>query len=285
MTLSDFNERKERKIDRYSELAKKNKNLSETLFQKSQQMAEVIPMGQPILIGHHSEKRDRNYRERMNRTFEKSIEADDKSKYYEKKISSLQNERSIFQDDPDALEKLQEKLKKCEKFQESAKTINKIIRKKIPDQDKIKLIVELGYPEEVGIEFLKPDFAGRVGIPAYELTNNNAEIRRLKLRLKEIQDKRTLETTEIEIGDIRVVDSAEENRIMIFFPGKPEEEIRKKLKSSGFRWSPSSGAWQAFRNNRARYYIDQIVADIVRKDLVLPAYVNPENYLFIGDDG
>jgi hypothetical protein len=34
---------------------------------RADQMAEHIPLGQPILIGHHSENRDRRYRERIHR--------------------------------------------------------------------------------------------------------------------------------------------------------------------------------------------------------------------------
>jgi hypothetical protein len=37
-------------------------------------------------------------------------------------------------------------------------------------------------------------------------------------------------------------------RVRLFYPGKPGEEIRSRLKSAGFRWSPTIGAWQAFRN-------------------------------------
>ena len=35
----------------------------------------------------------------------------------------------------------------------------------------------------------------------------------------------------------------------MIFPDKPEENIRKILKSNGFRWSPSFGAWQRNRNS------------------------------------
>ena len=36
----------------------------------------------------------------------------------------------------------------------------------------------------------------------------------------------------------------EDNRLQVFFDGKPDEATRTELKISGFRWAPSVGAWQ-----------------------------------------
>ena len=33
-------------------------------------------------------------------------------------------------------------------------------------------------------------------------------------------------------------------RIQFIFDGKPDENVRNILKSEGFRWAPSQGAWQ-----------------------------------------
>ncbi len=41
---------------------------------------------------------------------------------------------------------------------------------------------------------------------------------------------------------VRFEDQAE------YFTGKPDAAIRTELKSNGFRWAPSIGAWQAYRN-------------------------------------
>lgn len=41
-----------------------------------------------------------------------------------------------------------------------------------------------------------------------------------------------------------IVDNIEAERVQIFFPGKPEREIISDLKSNGFKWAPSIGAWQ-----------------------------------------
>ena len=61
---SNYEERKQNRLEAYQNLAAKNESLSTSLWKQSDKMASVIPMGQPILVGHHSEKRDRNYRER-----------------------------------------------------------------------------------------------------------------------------------------------------------------------------------------------------------------------------
>lgn len=55
---------------------------SDILYSRAKDMASVIPFGQPILVGHHSEKRDRNYRGRIEGTFKKAFEESDKAAYY-----------------------------------------------------------------------------------------------------------------------------------------------------------------------------------------------------------
>lgn len=61
---------------------------SEELLNKAREMAGVIPFGQPILVGHHSEKRDRNYRNKIHNTFGKAFAEQDKAAYYEQKAEN-----------------------------------------------------------------------------------------------------------------------------------------------------------------------------------------------------
>lgn len=65
---NDYFEKKEARLERFKTLAGSNEKLSISLANKSNEMASVIPMGQPILVGHHSEKRDRNYRNKIHNT-------------------------------------------------------------------------------------------------------------------------------------------------------------------------------------------------------------------------
>jgi antirestriction protein ArdC len=62
---ADFEERQAERIERYHDLADKRGREANATHQEARRMAGAIPFGQPILVGHHSERRDRKYRDRM----------------------------------------------------------------------------------------------------------------------------------------------------------------------------------------------------------------------------
>lgn len=77
-----------------------------------------------------------------------------------------------------------------------------------------------------------------------KLTNNNANIRRITQRIEKLKHIEQREKLDTVINGVRIFENHEAGRLQLYFEGKPSEEIRKKLKSNGFRWSPSQGAWQ-----------------------------------------
>ena len=80
--------------------------------------------------------------------------------------------------------------------------------------------------------------------------------------MADLQKAQSAETTEEEFpGGVRLVDNVEDNRLQIFFPEIPSEAIRGELKSNGFRWSPTLGAWQRHRSNRATYLAKLMLAN------------------------
>lgn len=149
----------------------------------------------------------------------------------------------ISSDDPQAVEKLEARLAALEKNQEMMKAANAAIRMKDPAKGDTKL-AELGYTPEDIAKLREPDFCGRIGYPAYELQNNNANIRRIRGRIAELK-KRTESTPRAgEFDGGRVVVNTTENRLQVIFDGKPDADVRTELKGEGFRWAPSQGAWQ-----------------------------------------
>jgi len=261
--MNAYEIKRERRINRLERLAKLYQEQSNSLYSGARSMAEIIPFGQPILVGHHSEGRDRAYRARIQRRMERAFELSDKAKYYSRRAESAANNRAISSDDPEAVFKLAEKIEKLEKIQSTMKAVNKMIRGFNLETQKPECISELVksglLKESHAIKIVEPDFCGRVGFAAYELTNNNANISRLKKRAEELTKRQAQETKEMEYGEIKVIENVEENRLQIFFPGKPSDDKRAELKSRGFRWSPTNGCWQAYLSNNAKYAVKQLI--------------------------
>ena len=92
----------------------------------------------------------------------------------------------------------------------------------------------------------------------YELSNNNAEINRLKKRIESLERREETGFVGWEFEGGEAVANQEENRLQLLFDEKPSEEQRSKLKSWGFRWSPSNKAWQRQLNGNAIYAAGQI---------------------------
>lgn len=158
--------------------------------------------------------------------------------------------RPIRKEDADAIERYTEKIAKAERLQELMKAANKIVRsKKLTDDEKVEaLMAELRIKEAVAREILAPDYMGRVGFAPYKLSNNNANIRRMKEQVAKIERLLATPETSEDYGDVTVEVAPPENRVRIFFPGKPDADVRKRLKASGFRWTPSLSCWQAYIN-------------------------------------
>ena len=74
-------------------------------------------------------------------------------------------------------------------------------------------------------------------------TYNNAEIRRLKQRLKILESYADKGTQQVKKNGYKCTQDPEEMRVMFEFDGKPGEEIRTILKRNGFKWSRYACAW------------------------------------------
>ena len=93
---------------------------------------------------------------------------------------------------------------------------------------------------------------------SYELSNNNAEIHRLKDRITALTRRKELGYVGWEFDGGRVEANTADNRLQIFFDEKPDKEIREELKGNGFRYAPSAEAWQRQLNDNAIYAADRI---------------------------
>jgi hypothetical protein len=179
---------------------------------------------------------------------------------YLNKICSV-GRGGISSDDPNAVDKLQKKLENLEHMQELMKGVNAYYRKH-KGLDGCTLLT----PEEV--EKLKADMQKQWHYEdkpymSYELTNNNANIRRVKQRIKELEQaaETTYEGWSFDGG--RVVMNKETNRIQIIYDDKPDSDVRSNLKSYGFRWAPSVGVWQRQLNRNGIYAAKKVTGQVV----------------------
>ena len=164
----------------------------------------------------------------------------------------------ISADDPQAVQKLEKKLESLEKAQETMKAVNAYYRKH-------KTLDGCPHlpPEE--LEKLKADMASSWHLEdkpfaTWALSNNSAEIRRVKDRIKSLSQQKEIGFVGWEFDGGKVEANTEANRLQIFFEDKPDEATREALKSNGFRWSPKAGAWQRQLTSNAYYAADYVKA-------------------------
>lgn len=169
----------------------------------------------------------------------------------------------IMAGDSDACQRLAANIAAAEKEQELMKATNAAIRSnwKHGKEAVLAALVALGHSQTLAVEMIQPGRFGGMGFASFELTNNGANIRRMKQRLEGIARNQAQPTEHKEgANGLRLEDCPAENRIRLFFPGKPDAAIRTKLKSSGFRWAPSLGCWQAYRNNGTLWTAQNMIA-------------------------
>lgn len=254
--MNDYEAKRQARIERYRARAARARNASNANLQTVDRIGSMIPFGQPILVGHHSEGRHRRDLARIDNAFRKSYEAAKLAEHYDQKAAAAESNNAISSDDPEAIDKLREKLAGLEELQVRMKAVNAAYRafKKNPDSlDKSPLSDAV----KAKIRSFVPEYSWDKGpFPAYAMSNNLANVKRVQQRIAQLEAQavRASESpAEPIMGDgWRIEEDTADNRLLILFDAKPGEELRKRFKQSGFRWSPTRGAWCRQLNNAAR---------------------------------
>ena len=246
VSFGDYQDRIDSKRERLEDRAEKAAKQSDTYYQASRDRASMIPFGQPILVGHHSENRARRDADRIFNDMGKSVAASKKAGYLANRAQNV-GKNGIASDDPEAIQKLKSKLASLEKSQEVMKAVNKVLRSStMNDDDKFQFVVNTYALSERQVkEIFNPSLYGRVGFASYALSNNNANIRTTKARIEELEALHNQQALEGK-GEIEGLEWSlyeEEGRIKFSFDGKPSDEVRTMIKNYGFKWSRYSTAW------------------------------------------
>jgi len=260
--------RVEARLDRLQERARKSAGQAHSTINRAREMADTIPFGQPILGGHHSEGGDRRYRDRIHKTFRRGFDQLKKAQHQQARAEAAEKNRAISSDDPAAVLKLRDKLAELETKHALRKDINKRVRQLVkgkltPEQQAEALVNEFNLSPTIAVRLLTPERGDRVGFQAWELTNVSTEIRRVKKRIEELQQQAIIAATSAptreEHDDIILERDFEENRLRLYFPGKPDENVRAFLRQHGFKWSRYNGAWQRQLSTSAEYWAKEAI--------------------------
>lgn len=257
----------------HAALAGSHAGSADAAFKRAHGALAGIEPGQPILVGHHSEGKHRRAIERSDNAMRESIEAANAAKHHAH-LARHSHGAGIRIGDDDAVFALRAKLLEAEE----------------------KLAKIVAAREKLKKEGKKVD--------AFWATNASANVRRIKQRIAEAEkfalDKRTREEAAKHPAELRAredvaADQAQrdardantmsiprdveeisgvgvdysDGRILLTFNGKPREEVRTTLKSNGWKWSPSRGAWSRLDTPNARAVLRRIASKI--EEPVAPA--------------
>jgi hypothetical protein len=241
-------ERLERKAERREEWANSREAKSNEAFKRTDlsESATGIPFGQPILVGHHSEGAHRRVIARAESAMRAGVEHSNMASHHHYKAAGIRSQldRSIFSDDENAIQAIEDRIAGREQERAKNNAINKIIRRKPKNEstpEKIEELGALGISEATATLLLEPDFCGRVGIPSYVNQNLGGNISSDRKRLAglKVQLERKEAAEETDEG-VTVTNS--NGWCIVTFAEKPDYSIIKELKDSGFRWS--GGSWR-----------------------------------------
>ncbi|MFM9829385.1 MAG: hypothetical protein ACKVOB_11675 [Sphingomonas sp.] len=180
------------------------------------------------------------------------------------------------------LEAARAKLAGRERDQERMKATNALIRKHrlTTNQESAEKLAEVtkgtthALDVRTALMVLTPPWTnGPIGFMPYQMSNNLAEIKRLRDRVATLERKATA-ITQAEATDaspptttragVEIVENIADDRLQLHFPGKPQPATIAALKSRGFKWSPRAGAWQRQLTNNARAAVDYIMQTVER---------------------
>lgn len=236
-------ERLSRKLEKRELWAEKAHSRSAGAHEGVRRIADGIPFGQPILVGHHSERRARRDADRIHNGMVRAMAEGKLARHHESKAAGLahQLDRSIFDDDPDAVERLQEKITSleanCDRMTQANKLWRKSGRNAVAEAFGESLAAAAETVMSQGYSWIKTPF---------NLTSDRAEIRRCKARITAIEARRARAASAEAAGGVSIATTEGLDWATVTFAEKPARSILEALRAAGYRWG--QGSWHGYRS-------------------------------------
>jgi hypothetical protein len=274
--LQEFSDAVDRLLDRHGATAEQLEAVSYYADRYSQKLAALIDkenhvntMCPSVMItgsGNFPVRKKQKQNEAWDRLMREQGELyTPTNNYYFRKIETLLTNKTIYSNDELAVEKLQNKLSDHEELHAKMKAQNAYYRKHGTMKGYEGITDEEAAERDAKIKASM--YWEQQPFPSYYLSSNNAEIKRIKARIESItklkaEAEKPTEDRYPQIDGVKVVENAEAMRIQLIFDGKPSEDVRAVLKSHGFRWSPSFGAWQRQLTENGKYATRKALEEI-----------------------
>ncbi len=226
----DYQDRREYRTDRLEARADKAQATANAAHGAASTMGGIMN-GQPVLVGHHSEKRHRRDLDKMHRNMRTAIDEGRKAERLRDRAAHPST--AISGDDPEAVAKLVGKLGALEAERERFKAENKAARK--GDAATLASLAKR-YRVIHWHDTTK-------GHPSYMLTNLGGTIRATKKRIETLRAAVGRDAREETIGDWTLRENPETNRVELDGP-RASKDQRGDLKGAGWRWSRQNDVWQ-----------------------------------------
>ena len=246
-------QRLEAKVARREEWADKADARRDAAHAGVERIASAIPFGQPILVGHHSERHARRDQERIRSGMDRALAESKLADHHRSKASGLeaQLDRSVFSDDENAVAALEARITEREAECARRKAVNAAWRK-LGDGSKLEKLAQLAASNVVtpaeALEisrFFALCHWEENPYPAYANTNARSAIRRDRERIAEIQARAARAATAEQAGGVAIealgAAGDGESYTRVTFAEKPAREVLEALRAAGFSWG--RGSW------------------------------------------
>lgn len=191
--MSTYRERREAKAERYREWAESRERKADQAYERVSAISDRIPLGQPILVGHHSERGARADQRRIEQGMNSFCEHNATAREFRGRADNIEHQakRAIYSDDADALERLREKLATLEARREQYKAENTAYKRE--HKAELKAIDSAFWRNRA------------LPHPSYEIQNLGGTISTTRKRIQQLEREQAAQASGVRTGGRRMV--------------------------------------------------------------------------------
>lgn len=274
MPITDYADRQDEKRDRLEERAEKHQiQGAARVYAGSESFYQMN--GQPILVGHHSEKSHRSAIKRADNNLRKGYEQQAYGRELAGRADRL-GSGGASADDPEAVATLETRAAALERKRDQYKAMNAAWRKaKRPHSDNdagwrlVALKMGLDYDGAAIVALRRGQSENYVGngrqpVESWMITNLSRNIRSTRQRIQDLRDEYARQADggadDIQGDGYTVTEDTDENRLCVFFDERISKEQCRGMKLLGWRWNRRLGCWSRLLNQASRYSATQVPA-------------------------